>query len=524
MNSDSRKLLLVVLIVAFAAACAGAFKWYSNWEAAHQRVEGSEAKVGERFIEVADDYCGYWLSNSPEMQKQLARRGLTLNFRNDKGDYKQRLEDFADGKSDIIMLPVAEYLLHGQKHGYPGVIFGAVCESRGADAILGFTDLLPGKGKIQDLNDASLKIVYAKDTPSRFLLDVTTANFDLDNLTKTDAWRQEVGSPDEVYDRAQRHAGNIFVMWEPYVSRALTNIPGLKMISSSKDCKGYIIDVMVVRRKLLSSRFAELQSFLESYFATLRAYKGDRNVRIVEEMSRDYLDMKPAEIKKLLDEKRIVWFDLRDNCSKLFGIKVVNQDGEDGLLKAIRQCTKILIHSGRLKEDPLGGQPASIIHAELLRQLLAASTQQDVGGVSEQRIFAKLSDEEWKKLDEIGTMKVEPIGFNQGSSILDEDGMAQVDKFAELLKTNYPDHRVVIRGHTAPGNNDEAERDNLVLSKQRAEAVVEHLVKVRKLPSERFRTEGLGSSKPLKQRDDEGDRDFNYRLARVEFVLYKDIE
>ena len=52
-------------------------------------------------------------------------------------------------------------------------------------------------GKIEDLNDADLEIVYTSASPSEFLLDLTIADFDLDELAAGDRWRVEAeGSRD----------------------------------------------------------------------------------------------------------------------------------------------------------------------------------------------------------------------------------------------------------------------------------------------------------------------------------------
>ncbi|MFX4925949.1 hypothetical protein ABTC31_20410, partial [Acinetobacter baumannii] len=79
--------------------------------------------------------------------------------------------------------------------------------------------------------------------PSSFLLDLTIVDFDLFNLTRTDAWRKEVNGSQDAYKRAKNHDGDVFVMWEPDVSRALRDVPGLKPVWGSDGFNGYIVDV-----------------------------------------------------------------------------------------------------------------------------------------------------------------------------------------------------------------------------------------------------------------------------------------
>src|SRR5215470_1971105 len=104
----------------------------------------------------------------------------------------RRVAKFAAGGYDAIVLPINSYLLHGEPHHFPGAIVLAIAESRGADGIVAFADKVPG-GKVTELDDAGVKIVYTRESPSSFLLDLTIADFELTNLAGSRAWRNEVG-------------------------------------------------------------------------------------------------------------------------------------------------------------------------------------------------------------------------------------------------------------------------------------------------------------------------------------------
>src|SRR5262249_12915507 len=147
---------------------------------------------------------------------------------------------FAAREYDAIVLPVNSYLLHGRAYQYPGVIVASISESRGADGIAAFADRLP-TGKINDLNDASLRIVYTAESPSAFLLDLTIADFDLDQLRDSTKWQVELNGSRDVYERAAKGQGDVFVLWEPDLSRAL-KLPGIRYVWGSDKFSGYIID------------------------------------------------------------------------------------------------------------------------------------------------------------------------------------------------------------------------------------------------------------------------------------------
>jgi hypothetical protein len=167
------------------------------------------------------------------MRRDAARRGIAVAFQDDGGAYADRLRKFANHEYDAIVLPVNSYLQHGAAHKFPGVIVAAIAESKGADGIIGFADKFP-TGNIKELNNPTLKAVYTADSPSAFLLDLTIAGFDLFHLASSSAWRVEVGGVSEVLARARRHEGDLFVLWEPELSRALHEIPELKYIWGSE--------------------------------------------------------------------------------------------------------------------------------------------------------------------------------------------------------------------------------------------------------------------------------------------------
>jgi outer membrane protein OmpA-like peptidoglycan-associated protein len=88
---------------------------------------------------------------------------------------------------------------------------------------------------------------------------------------------------------------------------------------------------------------------------------------------------------------------------------------------------------------------------------------------------------------------------------------------AKLLSVNYPNYRVLIRGHTG-GADDQENRE---LSSLRAEVVRKRLVLVHGFDEDRLRVDGAGSSDPPPVRPGENPRSRAYRgrVPRVEAIL-----
>jgi len=457
-----------------------------------------------------DNYLGYWFITSPETQKQLARQGIRIDFQNDGGAYADRLNKFADKELDMIVLPVKEYLDHGKKYNYPGVMVESIAESKGADGIVCYQDKLP-TGKIQDLNNRNLKIVYTSQSPSSFLLDLTIADFDLFQLRDNKDWRVEVASSEEAYKKAQKKEGDCFVMWEPDISRAL-EIPGIKYVWGSDKFAGYIVDEFVVRRDFLENNRDKVLNFFRTYFRAMSVYANDQN-RMIDEMSKT-TGLKQDVVKTMLP--KIEWFDLNENGMLQFGVSSNPAiPGKDGIIDTILQCLEVIRRTG----SSLSVDPYLLTNKSIVEELSANSAQSIYDDTTGSVIdFTELVTDEWKKLREVATIRVEPIEFGLGSNSLSDEDKDQVDKIAKLLTHNYPSYRVVVRGHTGPGSD---ENENVKLSLERSQVVAQRLIAVHSVDPDRLKAEGVGSGTSPSLRPGESPRSLLYRMARVEFVLFE---
>lgn len=469
---------------------------------------------GSQTIRIAgDNYLGYWFITSPNMRKEAPRQGFVVDFHDDGGAYEERLQKFSEGEYDAIVLPVNSYLEHGMQYKYPGVIVASISESKGADGIVAFGDKFPSD-KVTDLNDPDLKVVYTSKSPSSFLLDLTIANFDLFNLANTDNWRMEVGSSEEVYEMAKRGEGDVFVLWEPDLSKAL-ELPGMKYIWGSDKFSGYIIDVFVFSREFLEDNHQLVVSFFNTYFRDMANYANNRE-RMIEEMSQS-TGVKNTIIEPMLD--KIEWFDLNENASLQFGLtSQVGDASGDRLISTIIACTDVHLQTGVYDHDPLGGNPYMITNSTVLEELRNMTVASVFTAGSKPVDFTTLEEDEWNNLREVGALRIEPISFQAGNNLLSVEGKEKVDTTAQLLLNQYPGYRVVVRGHTGPGENEEA---NVKLSSDRAQSVKQYMITVHGIDSDRLLAKGMGSERPPPQKPGESPRRYRSRLARVEFVLFE---
>ncbi|QTN39512.1 PD40 domain-containing protein [Cryomorphaceae bacterium] len=128
------------------------------------------------------------------------------------------------------------------------------------------------------------------------------------------------------------------------------------------------------------------------------------------------------------------------------------------------------------------------------------------------------SDEKLEEIEEVnmdikpievgGTYEIKDITFATSSFELGHRSRLIVDEFAEFLKEN-PTVHVSIEGHTDNVGNSS---DNMVLSKNRAEAVYLELIE-QGIPAVRLDYKGFGSTRPVADNNSENGRAQNRRTV-----------
>ena len=529
MKSTSK---LAILLFAVCALIAGAWfaikPFFKKKEDEEKREKAeqfertiSDAKVNSGLRIAGDGYLGYFFASSKETKKEAVRKGLGIEWVDDGAAVSERVSKLAAGKYDIIVIPAAEYLIHGSANGFPGVMVAAIARSNGGDGILALKDKVPG-GEVAELNDASLQWVYTGESPSQFLVDITAKDLDLFNLRSADEaagstlaeWRKPLSSSAEVFARAMSGQGDVFVMWEPDISRALSKNPNLTYVWGSDKFAGYIVDYFVVNKKTLAKRKGDVLKYFKAYFRSLDYYRR-HSEELVTDMAR-WADLDRQAVSQVISEQKIDWLDLYDNCQQQFGISTATGIApQEGVIDTILSCSDVLVDTQRIDGSGIR-DPYRLVNSGVL-EALKNSAPRTLGKKSDGQVdFEPLAAKAWEKLDEVAKLQVRPVRFRNSTEF--EVGAAEeVDKIAKLLAVNYPNYRVIIRGHTG-GRDSEANRE---LSSLRAEVVRKRLVLVHGFDEDRLFVQGMGSAQPPEVRPGENPRSRAYRgrVPRVEAIL-----
>jgi len=116
-----------------------------------------------------------------------------------------------------------------------------------------------------------------------------------------------------------------------------------------------------------------------------------------------------------------------------------------------------------------------------------------------------------KELESAGRISLYGINFSTGKADITPDSAKALSDIATVMK-GHPGWKLRVEGHT---DNVGQAAANLELSKKRAAAVKDWLVKKHGIDASRLTTEGLGQTKPLAPNDSDAARARNRRVELV---------
>jgi outer membrane protein OmpA-like peptidoglycan-associated protein/ABC-type nitrate/sulfonate/bicarbonate transport system substrate-binding protein len=503
---------VAVVLIAIGVFGIAAYKF--GWPYVQERMDrqSSDAKdIKAKLVVGVDNWIGYFPLCSGELRKRMRAKGYLVQCDDDKADYPARMQRLKAGELQLAVATVDSYLLNGPDKGFPATIVAVIDESKGGDAIVAWKDKV---ATIDDLKrKQGLRIAFTPASPSEHLLKATSVHFDVASLRGRKDWRVEAnGSPDALEKMLQKKA-DVAVVWEPDVTRALSQ-PGVVKLLGSEDVEKLIVDVLLVNRKFSQDNPEAVTALLREYFAVVRYYLQEpaRLEQDVVEATKMSADKARASLKG------VAWVGLGDNFQAWMG----GGGGAEGLVDSIQSTARILVDNGDFKSSPIPDRdPYRIVNRQFLSQIYLTATTgtQPAANVPAAQTLGKtfkpLEDRAWAAMREVGTLKTLPVVFQSGTAELSIEGKQELDAAMENLR-HYPNFRVIVKGHT--GLRGAAE-ENLKLSQERADSVGRYLQVTYGVDPNRLRIVGYGSGRPLPRLPDESDRAYDYRLPRVELAL-----
>ena len=465
---------------------------------------GSDSQYKHTLALAADSFSGYAILRSPAMKKELKTLGIRLDIEDDHADYDARMKALDKKDTQMAVFTIDSFIQAGEKLGHiPGTIVLVIDESRGADAIVAYKD---GVSSIEDLNHPDAGMVLTPHSPSEFLARTVIAHFNLPLLPES--WMIPADGAEDVYKafrKEDKTAKRAFVLWEPYVSKALKD-SGAHIILDSAKLEGYIVDVLVAERTFLKDNPDLVRDVVASYLKAAYAYTGSKDTMVslvmddAKETGGESLGKGTAS--RMVD--RIQWKNTLENYA-YFGLSKSGAPPTSlNLEDMIGNIRDVLVKTGALSNTFLEGEEHTLFYTGVLADLKGAnfnpakkvdvihglgSGTGDLDGIRQAPALAALNDAEWDALKPVGSLRIPPIMFARGTARINIGSARDLDTLARKL-TSLPHYYLRVVGHTrAEGDRDA----NLRLARERARAAYDHLVSAGVSPS-RLRAEAAKPS------------------------------
>lgn len=473
---------------------------------------GSSARYGKEIALGLDSFSGYCILRSESLQNDLGSQGIRLAIRDDQSDVMARMKALQEGKLQMAVFTVDSLLTTGATlKEFPATIIMVIDETKGADAIVSYQQAVP---TLDALDSPSARLVLTPQSPSEFLARTVIAHFNLPNLPQQ--WFEPAQGSEDVYQKflkADRSARKAYVLWEPYVSRAL-EVAGSHLLIDSSKLQGHIVDVLVAERRFLRDNSKDVQAVVEGYLRAAYSYGQQENgmqnlvIQDAKKFGGETLSLEQAN--QLV--KGIEWRNTLENYASFGLVSQEQAPGIPHIEDVLLNISSVLVKTGAFATDPIQGKANTLYHDPILREMRASSfhpsrklniletTGQptDLEPVRTRAAIRSLSDQEWDSLVPIGRLRVESISFARGTARINIQSQRDLDTLAQNLEA-WPQCYVRIQGNARPEGDPEA---NLQLARDRAEAAAQSLI-ASGIDSRRIKTsaaqseEGNGSAQSV---------------------------
>lgn len=501
----NRHPIIALLSIAILVAL-GVWKYYEPARLAQERDKQllltSDAGAVDRTVTVwGDDWLGYMIFKSRAMQEALRKHRIGIRYVQ-VPDFRERVRGIAEGKCDFIAITADSYIANGKEFDYPGVILFLIDESFGGDAIIGGHSV----PNLDALNSDKLKGALVGNSPSEFLLKSSMAHFRLEKLQpRIKSFRRD--KAEDAYADLASGKADFAVLWEPFASRALRDIPGTRRLLDTSHARGLVLDVTVASRSVMLREPVVADHVTRAYFTALHYYLNNPNE--MRALAEAYSGQPAATVDPMLAGVRFISLD--ENRGDWFGIA---STGAARITESMQAIADILVRAGDFPADPIAANPYSLLNSRVLAGMVTVPGLEQVRLSRQQAHFATLSESEWKALPVTGTLLDDPINFSTGQADLDEDSQALLREAARRL-VYYPAQRVMVTAQVSPGSDGEQDR---LLSQARADAVRTFLINTGVHASRVF-ADGRGSTGLPERLPGESDAAWKRRCRHARIYL-----
>jgi len=369
--------------------------------------------------------------------------------------------------------------------------------SRGGDAII----VKRGINSVNDLKGK--KIALAVPAPAQTMLVTALESAGLsmddveliktsDNLKAAELFR----SPD--VDAA--------VVWSPDDIIATRDVPGSKILLTTREQSHIIGDIMFAKEDVMESKREMFNAFYEGWMKAVAELKNPANTEKAAKYLAEFTEVSVEDSKGMMEN---VYYSSHGDNLNFFGLNNSFKGMKGGDLYD-KMNTKF-VQMG--DNEKLGPSWRGVINTGPIR-----SADANLQGAR----YAAEKDKSFKPATQadksIPAFAIKPISinFSSGQYALTENAKTIIDlQFAEIAKS-FGNVKVRVEGNT---DNVGAKAMNLQLSQKRAQAVVDYLKTAYGMSTNRFVIVGNGPDKPVKGCESNQTEQCKAKNRRTEFQL-----
>lgn len=368
-----------------------------------------------------------------------------------------------------------------------------VDNTQGGDAVISRN---PAIQSVEDL--AGHKVALLEFTPSHGMLIDAIENSSLSARRKETIRTVFINAEEGTAGvRAAFETGAVdaAVLWDPDLALALRNVPGSRVVYSTKTATNLIYDVMVCDSRLLASPEgqAQVQKFVDGWMEGVKVARANPDLAV------DAL-VKTEEFFKLLADKEgrpfikslfanLVWTGIEDNA-RILGLA----GGTNHYERVYRRFDQIYRAAGALANpnSPVI-PPQDSFDYRFIQNLLDRNREAATAAAQPTETFSQAGLQESARSAAIVTKPV-MVSFPRASAELTKRAQRSLDtEMVPFIENNGKAYFEISGNTDASGSR----AINMRLSEARARAVVEYLASQWEFPRDRFKVVGNGPDKPL---------------------------
>ncbi|MDB5524299.1 MAG: myristoyl transferase [Rhizobium sp.] len=248
-------------------------------------VAASSAQAADEIRILAPTWLGFAPVHIAQDLGCFTKENLDVSIRFED-DLTNVMAAMARGDIEVQMRSVGEYQGRPRDKTTPGIIIGTIDESVGGDGVI-------ADGKIASIADLKGKTVAAEpNIPSRLLLQMELKKA---GLTLKDLNIKEIATADTGAVFADESIAAI-ATYEPFMSQAIkaSSREGAKVMISSKDHRGLIIDAIIARNEDFKASPEKYGRFLKCIYQAVDFIKAEPDK--FAEMAAPHFGLTAAEV------------------------------------------------------------------------------------------------------------------------------------------------------------------------------------------------------------------------------------